>query len=165
MSSVILFKVIKPLSEQFNSCLNNRHTGLSEVDSTFCLDMYWTWCQWRMLLSKLWYRWKWRNRSSFCKLLWFLHITDHLFPSQLLFLHLLLGDAVPPAPWSVKPSTQLEEIQHSMCFLEVKSFAGVTWGCGLLWEHKLVRHTLRWMWTWMWLRNCKKACWRHWCYT
>lgn len=171
VNSVILFKVIKLLSEQFNSCLNNKQTGLSEVDSTFCIDMNWTWCQWKMLFSKLWCRWGEEVdqvvASSFSSSISLTISSLLLFPSHLLFLHLVLGDAVPPMSWSAKPSTQVEGIGiwHSVHFLEVAGFTGVTWGHGLLWEHGLVRHTLRWMQTWMQLRNCKKACWSHWYYT
>lgn len=169
MNSVILSKVIKPLSEQFNSCLSNKHTGLSEVNSNFCIEMNWTWCQWRMLLSKLWCRWGEEVDqvtaiscgSSVSLTISSLLLFPSLFPSCLLFLHLLLGDAVPWMPWSAKPSTRVEGIWHSVHFLQVASFTGVTWGHGLLWEHKLVRHTLRWTWTWMQLRTCKKACWSH----
>lgn len=53
------------LSEQFSSCLNNKHTGLSEVDSALSIDVTWTWCQWRMLHSKQ------RSRSRYYKSLYF----------------------------------------------------------------------------------------------
>lgn len=53
------------LTEQFSSCLNNKHTGLSEVDSALSIDVTWTWCQWRMLHSKQ------RSRSRYYKSLYF----------------------------------------------------------------------------------------------
>lgn len=87
--------MIKPLSEQFNSCLHNKHAGLSEADSTFCIDMNRMWCQWRMFLSKLWCRWgevvDQVVASFFSSSISLIISSFLLFPSCLLFLPLFAG--------------------------------------------------------------------------
>lgn len=59
--------------------------------------------------------------GSFSSFISFTISSVTLFPSCLLFLHLLLGDAIPPMAWRAKPSTQVEGIWHSVQFLRVAS--------------------------------------------
>lgn len=84
-----------------------------------------------------------------------------LFPLCLLFLHLLLGDAVPPVSWRTKPGTQVEGICHSVHFLQVcRSLLRPLATLGA----QSCQHTLRSMWAWVQHWNWKKAHWCHWFY-